>query len=130
MTESVAQVFPRHGRLESRTGFIPRYDTGPITPKSPPVPVTHHYTGAVPQQITGSSEHSVSSAGGDMGRTRSGSIAKAMGGAMTVNRKLTRNRPRPKSVAAIRLKGLTGGRGMELINHMTGGTTTEASGDA
>ena len=65
-----------------------------------------------------------------MGRARSGSTTKAMGGAMTVNRKLTRIRPRPKSVAAIRLEGLTGGRGMELINkQMTGGTATETPGD-
>ena len=54
-----------------------------------------------------------------------------MGGAMTVNRRFTRIRPRPKSVAAIRLEGLTGGgRGMELIKHMTGGTATEPLGDA
>ena len=66
-----------------------------------------------------------------MGRARSGSTTRAMGGAMTVNRKLTRIRPRPKSVAAIRLEGLTGGgRGMELIKHMTGGTATEPLGDA
>ncbi len=65
-----------------------------------------------------------------MGRARSGSTTKAMGGAMTVNRKFTRIRPRPKSVAAIRLEGLTGGRGMELIQHMTGSTATEALGDA
>jgi len=73
----------------------------------------------------------MSNAGGDTGRARSGSTTKAMGGAMTVNRKFTRIRPRPKSVAAIRLEGLNGeGRGMGLIRHMTGSTTTEALGDA
>ena len=66
-----------------------------------------------------------------MGRARSGSTTKAMGGAMTVNRKLTRIRPRPKSVAAIRLDGLNGGgRGMELIKHMTGSIATDVPGDA
>jgi hypothetical protein len=50
---------------------------------------------------------------------------------MTVNRKLTRIRPRPKSVAAIRLEGLTGEvRGMDLIKKMTAGTATEALGDS
>jgi hypothetical protein len=65
-----------------------------------------------------------------MGRARSGSTTKAMGGAMTVNRKFTRIRPRPKSVAAIRLEGLTGqGRRMELIKQMSGNTATGALGD-
>ena len=129
MTGSAA-VLPRYGRFESRTSFIPRYDTGSITPKSTAHPVTHQYTGSVIQQLTGSSDHSLSSVGGDTGRAGSGSTAKAMGGAMTVNRKLTRIRPRPKSVSAIRLEGLTGERrGMGLVRQMTGSTSTEALGD-
>jgi hypothetical protein len=103
-------MFPRYGRSDSRTALSLDTTQAQSHPSHRTVPVTHHYTGSVLQQLTGSSDHSMSSTGGDMGRARSGSTTKAMGGAMTVNRKLTRIRPRPKSVAAIRLEGLTGER--------------------
>ena len=57
------------------------------------------------------------------------STIKAIGGEMTVNRKLTRIRPRPKSVALIRLEGPLGGEGMDPIKQTTSSTTTEVLGD-